>query len=385
MSSGPRGTSELPATERWFYRRGLPFFVEDYRSSTDIWTRATPFLAVTFVLQIGLSAVDLDSPWWTLGGLAFGAIVLLVLAGRNVRAGRSWRSLPTRVSWPFLAAYVVIPALVVLVSNGDLLDILDAATTSLVLLVIAWVVTRYALLPLAVWAVRYTIQGFYDLYRLATRALPLMLVIITFLFINTEVWQVAGTMSAQTLWLVIAVFALLGVAFIVGRVPGEIRLIESSAGHDEVVSACRDTPMAAIAGSLTGLGDPVPLTRRQRRNIGLVMTVAQLVQVTLFAVVVWAFFVAFGAIAISLPVQTVWLAGLEDVVTYVGLGSDHGITAPLLRVAAFLGAFAGFYVTIYTATDGAYREHFYDRIRRDLETSLCVRRAYVAARRAEEA
>lgn len=374
---------QVQLTERWFYRRGLPFFVEDYRSSTDVWTRATPFLAVTFVLQVGLAAVQLHSLWWSLAGLAVGAIIVLVYVGRNVRAGRSWRALPTRVSWPYLAGYVVVPALVVLVSNGPLVDSIGYVLQSLILLAVAWVVTRYAVLPLTAWAVRYTFRGFYDLYRLATRALPLMLLFITFLFINTEVWQVAGTMSATRLWLVIAVFAFLGVGFIVGRVPGEIRLIESSAGPDEVVAACRDTPMADMAESLPGLGDPVPLTPRQRRNIGLVMTLAQLVQVALFALVVWAFFVTFGAIAISLSVQGVWLAGLEDVVTYVMLGPDNGITAPLLRVSAFLGAFAGFYVTIYTAIDGTYREHFYDRIRRDLETSLYVRRAYVAARRAE--
>jgi len=383
--SAGAATSALPATERWFIRRGLPFFVEDYRSSTDIWTRATPFLAVTFLLQVGLAAVQLDSLWWSLAGLGFAAIVLVVYGARNLRAGRSWWALPTRVSWPYLAAYVVGPALVVIVSNGPLEDSLGYVFQSLILLAIAWVVTRYAVLPLTFWAVRYTTRGVYDLYRLATRALPLMLLFITFLFVNTEVWQVAGTMSAPRLWLVIAVFAFLGVAFVVGRVPGEVRLIEASAGHDEVVSACQGTPMAALAPGLPGLGDPVPLTPRQRRNIGLVMTVAQLVQVTLFAVVVWAFFVTFGAIAVSLSVQQAWLAGLEDVVTYVALGPDHGITAPLLRVSAFLGAFAGFYVTIYTATDGAYREHFYDRIRRDLETSLYVRRAYVAARRAEGA
>lgn len=381
----PASTAPLTATERWFYRRGLPFFVEDYRSSTDVWTRATPFLVVTFVLQVGLAAVQLDSLWWTLAGFGFAAIVVLAYVGRNLRMGRSWWSLPTRVSWPYLAAYVLVPPLVVLVSNGPLLDSLGYAVQSLLLLAIAWVVTRYAVLPLTFWAVRYTVQGVHDLYRLATRALPLMLLFTTFLFVNTEVWQVAGTMSAARLWLVIAVFAVLGVAFVVGRVPGEIRLIEASAGHDEVVSACQGTPMSGIAGSLSGLGEPVPLTRRQRRNIGLVMTFAQLVQVTLFAVVVWAFFVAFGAIAISLPVQQAWLAGLDDVVTYLSLGPDHGVTAPLLRVAAFLGAFAGFYVTIYTATDGAYREHFYDRIRRDLETSLYVRRAYVAARRTQTA
>lgn len=377
--------AQLRATERWFYRRGLPFFVEDYRASTDVWTRAAPFLAATFVLQIVVAAANLEEPWWSLAGLAVSLILLTVYGVRNVRAGRSWRALPARVTWPVLAAYVAVPVLVALASNSSTQTQLVVLAVSLGLLGAAWVVTRYAIVPLVVWAVRYTVRGVYDLYRLATRALPLMLLFITFLFINTEVWQVAGTMSPPTLWAVIAVFAGLGIAFVVGRVPAEVRLIESSAGQDDVIAACQGTPMADAAQGLTGLGEPVPLSRRQRRNIGLVMTVAQLVQVSLFALVVWAFFVAFGAIAISIAVQQSWLGGLADVVTYLPLGSGHGITQSLLRVSVFLGAFAGFYVTIYTATDGAYREQFYDRIRRDLEQSLYVRRAYVAARRDEAA
>lgn len=384
MSADDGVRATLPATERWFYRRGLPFFVEDYRTSTEVWTRATPFLAVTFVLQLGLAAANLEDPGWTIAGLAVGLGMLALYAVRNVRAGRSWYALPTRVTWPFLVGYVTFPALVALVSTGTLATLLESLLVSAALLGIAWLATRYAILPLVVWAVRYTVRGVYDLYRLATRALPLMLLFITFLFINTEVWQVAGTMTAPRLWAVIAVFAGLGIAFVVGRVPAEVRLIEASAGQDEVVAACQGTPMAQAARHLDGLAEPVPLSPRQRRNIGLVMTVAQLVQVTLFAAVVWAFFVVFGAIAISIAVQQAWLAGLGDVVTYLPLGSGHGITASLLRVSVFLGAFAGFYVTIYTATDGAYREHFYDRIRRDLEQSLYVRRAYVAARRAAD-
>ena len=57
------------------------------------------------------------------------------------------------------------------------------------------------------------------------------------------------------------------------------------------------------------------------------------------------------------------------------------MTRQLLRVSMFLGAFSGFYVTIYTAMDATYREHFYDSIRDSIERSLSVRRAYVLLRR----
>ncbi len=108
------------------------------------------------------------------------------------------------------------------------------------------------------------------------------------------------------------------------------------------------------------------------------MVTAQLVQVTLVGALVWAFFVVFGSVAISLPVQDAWLGGLAPVETLVGLGSDHAVTRQLLRVATFLGGFAGFYATVYAASDNVYREHFVERITSTLERALAVRRAYLA-------
>ncbi len=77
---------------------------------------------------------------------------------------------------------------------------------------LVYVVTRYALVALVLWVLRWTFAQLSNVTRLITRVLPLMLLFITFLFINTEVWQVAGTMSAQVLWGSLAVFAVIGVA-----------------------------------------------------------------------------------------------------------------------------------------------------------------------------
>jgi hypothetical protein len=371
---------QLRETERWFYRRGLPFLVEDYRSSTDVWTRATPFLVVSFFALIVLATINGEDAWLALLGLASALVLLAGYAVWNVRRGRRWNALPRRVTWPVLAAFVAVPTLVAIVSDGSPVAILQTLALAAGVLLLTWVVTRYAVIPLLAWAVRYTFRGIGDLYRLATRALPLMLLFITFLFINTEVWQVAGPLVGARLWVVIGMFVLLGVAFILGRVPSETRLIESTTSATTVIEACQGTPLADLAATADGIEAPVPLSRRQWANVGLVMTVAQLVQVTLFAVVVWAFFVLFGMLAIPVELQSLWLDGLTTVDVLWTVGDGHGLTRELLRTATFLGAFAGFYVTIYTATDSVYREDFYDRIRQDLERSLYVRRVYVAVR-----
>lgn len=372
---------DLRATERWFYRRGLPFLVEDYRSSTDVWTRATGFLTVIFVIMVVVAALSFDD----VRGAVFAVIVLtaglVAYAVANRRRGRRMFARPARVTWPVLAAFVVVPTVITLAASAEWEAPLDAALFAGTVLIVTWVVTRYAIIPLIGWAVRYTARGLTALYRMATRALPLMLVLITFLFISTELWQVAGSLPTARLWLLVALFVVLGVAFVIGRVPEEVRRIEASTSAAQVVAACEGTPLAGRIGDLPDLDRPIELSIRQRANIGMVMTVAQLVQVALFAIVVWAFFVVFGAIAISVELQQEWLGDQANVALLWAWGDGFGVTRQLLRVSMFLGAFSGFYVTIYTAMDGTYREHFYDSIRNSIERSLSVRRAYVLLRR----
>jgi hypothetical protein len=370
----------LRATGRWFYRRGLPFFVADYRSSTEVWTRASGFLVGSLAVQMLLAAATLD----VVGALIGFALATAVIGGAilwNVRRGRRWYAAPPRVTWPFLAAYVALPPLIALVAQSPPMTVLETAAVALGLLAVTWVLTRYAVLPVVAWGVRYATSGIGSLMRLATRALPLLLLVVTFLFVNTEVWQVAGTLAAPRLWGVIGLFALLGVVFVVTRIPEEIGRIEAATTRAEVVTACAGTPMAGHTDGLPDLDVRVPLNRRQTANLGVVMTTAQLVPVTLFGFVVWLFFVGFGGVAISVEVQQAWLGGLAMVEPLWEWAPGYGVTRELLRVSLFLGAFSAFYVTVYSGVDGHYREQFYDGIRADLERSLSVRRAYLALRR----
>ena len=107
------------------------------------------------------------------------------------------------------------------------------------------------------------------------------------------------------------------------------------------------------------------------------MLITQLVQVGLLAVAVWAFFVMFGAVAIGVDVQLIWLGHPPDVL--VSLGEGRAVTRELLRVSTFLAAFAGLYFTVYAVNDHNYREEFFSEITGRMERSLGVRRAYVAA------
>ena len=370
-------------TERWFIRQGLPLFVEEYSAGRDVWTRAVPALVVLFVLDILGSIASARS---IVGGLVLAAAAAAGLGAYallNRRRGRPALALPQHLGLGWLAAFVLVPSVLVLVVEQDLAQLAGSLLGGVLVLAAVYVVTRYALLAQVAWAVRWTFKQLSSVTRLITSVLPLMLLFITFLFINTEVWQVAGTMSATVLWGSLAVFAIVGVLFIVGRSRAEFGEIEVSTDRDHVLGLTRGTPIEAVAAGLDDLEVPVAMRRSQRANLVAVMVTAQAVQVTLVGVVVWAFFVLFGSVAISVAVQQAWLGDLAPIENLVPIGDGHGITRQLLRVSTFLGGFAAFYATVYAANDGVYRENFVARISATVERAVAVRRAYVALRRRE--
>jgi nitrate reductase NapE component len=172
-----------------------------------------------------------------------------------------------------------------------------------------------------------------------------------------------------------------GVLFVVNRARREFDAVEQSTGRDGVVEAAEGTPLAGLVDDLPDLDRRVPMTKRQRVNVHLVMVVAQIVQVALIGLVVWLFFVIFTAVAIRLPVQQNWLKDLGGVGAYQEWGNGHVLTQAAIRVSAFLGGFAAFYATVYAASDKVYRKYFAERISHDISRALAVRRGYLALRR----
>jgi hypothetical protein len=250
-------------------------------------------------------------------------------------------------------------------------------------LAVIYLGTSYGVLPMTRWALGRTFRQLGDLYRLVTRAMPLLLLFTTFLFINTEVWQVTSALERPVLWATVAIFAVLAVLFLLARLPEELRRVSSEVTADTVVRACRATPLAGRAEQLRADIRPglVPLSRRQWANLLLVLLFSQAVQVVLLSMAIWGFFTLFGVVAIEPEVIESWTGeGLKP-------GELFGLTTPaallpdeLVQVSIFLAGFSGLYFTVYAVTDATYREQFFVQVIEDLEVSIGVRSAYLTLR-----
>ena len=316
----PQPVEPVAATEVWFQRHGLPYFVPTERA------------AVRAALRPGRTLP-----------LLVAVVVVAVAAG----IGLAWFS--------------------------DEISAGPAVLLAIVLLAALWyALTALRARPIVGWALSRTSGSVRLLLPMTTRALPLLLLAITFLFINTEMWQVGGNLTVGSLWLVVLLFAALAVGFLFVRLPEEVDRADDDVDDAFLLRTTAKTPLAETAREL--VDDPgadpaayAEVSGYERWNLILVLMIVQFVQVLLLSLMVFAFLLLFG-----------WLIMTDTVITAWSVPSPFGRS--LVQVSAFLAAFSGLYLTVSTVTDETYREQFFGSVTRELERAVGMRAVYLALR-----
>jgi hypothetical protein len=299
------------------------------------------------------------------------------------------RLISVRRLWPVLAAITgasVVAGVLVFGGTIGMADSDAGSAASAAVVTACWLAgalaAGYALTALragsiAIWAARRALGDLGLVVPLVTRALPLLLLFTTFLFINTEVWQVASALNRSLLWCTVLLFSAVAVGFLLGQLPEEVRKVIEQVKESGPADACADTPFEKAAQELGDQSGEVSLSSRQRVNLLLVLLIAQAVQVLLLALAVFGFFIVFGLVAIGPDIVKSW-TGADP--TALRLFDSFEVGGPvkneLFQVSVFLAAFSGLYFTVYAVSDATYREQFFTRISRDLEQAIGVRAVY---------
>jgi hypothetical protein len=230
---------------------------------------------------------------------------------------------------------------------------------------------------IARWAVGRTMRSLGMMFPLVTRALPLLLLFVTFLFINTEVWMVADSLDPGVLALAVMFFAAMAVAFLLVRLPEEMDRVDDDLDRERLAQRCEGTPLESSAAEVFAAADEgelqetVEVTGLQKWNLVLVLLVSQAVQVLLLSAAVLLFFVVFGSVLMQQHVVEDWLGHKVS-----GVPGVPGLTVPLVKVSVFLAGFSGLYFTVYAVTDESYRQQFFTAVTHELERAVAVRAVY---------
>ena len=329
----PDSAADLLATERWFVKHGLPYFVPEEREAarSALHSRRTAVtLALTALVALGVGI-----------GLAF-----------------------------LSESAAMAPA--------TLLQLVG-------LVVLVYAVTKLRARPIVMWAVSRTLGSLRLLVPLVTRALPLLLLFVTFLFINAEVWELSARLDGGVLWMVVMLFGLFAAGFLFVRLPEELDASDRSLDEIRLVEACRGTPLETRARTMVAEDgrDRIIAERSvggyEKANLILVLAIAQAVQVLLLALSVFAFFMLFGGLVMEEKVQQNW-TGVESVKDLHQVPGLTNLSLELFQVSVFLAAFSGLYFTVYAVTDEAYRDQFFTAVKHELDRAVAVRAVYLALR-----
>lgn len=333
----------------------MPSFIAERTATQDIWTKAVPVLALVAGVEV-LGALDLSSAAWVnaLLLLAGAALLLASVVVVNALRRRPLLAGPTHVGSLELGAFVVVPALLPLVLNGQAVSAGVTAAGNALLLALAYPTITFGTPFIVVWAGRRLVGQLATALTLVTRAIPLLLLSSVVLFINTEMWQAFATMSTARLAATLALLVVVSTAFLVVRLPREVGVLEREVGVEAP-----------------------PLDRRQRVNVGFVLFISQGLQVAVVALAVAVFFTALGLLAVPPDLVETWIGRPPD--TLLSL-SGFVLTDELLRVAAAIAGLSGFSYSIAVLTDATYREEFAAEITDEMRASFRARADYLLLR-----
>jgi hypothetical protein len=314
--------AQRAAAEEWFLDHGLPWFVDDVRTEVS---RRLHRGRVTGILLTGLVL-----------GLVTGSVVG-----------------PATGEWSFGFA---------------------SGASALVATLLGYALWALHATMIAGWALRRAFGSLGLLLPLATRALPMLLLFITFLFINADLWQVAARLHGGILWTAILFFIVAALGFLVPRLAQEMDQVETLDGEalcEAAVGTPLEDPARRLCENDVDLAAGAEVTGLQKVNLVTVLVVAQAVQVVLLSLAVFVFFIVFGLVAIQDDVVETWIG---HALTYPP--GPEIVSIQLIRVATFLAGFSGFYFTVVAITDELYRKEFFSVILAELQRAVAARAVY---------
>lgn len=378
------------ATEDWFVRNGIPHFIDDFKASEDVWTRAVGFLTLVFLAELTLTFGSDVRGWWQFAAFVSGAtLVLASLALVNRLRGLPAFTRPRTIGAGELALFVLVPPVLAWLGGSRAAeDFVVVVAVNVAILALTYLVISWGLLSMARWGIATMWRHLTQVAQLLGRTLPLMLLFSAFLFLNAEIWQVVNDLPLALFAVVLAMLALIGAIFLSGAMRGAIQELRFFTEWSDVAVELENTPLA-VCDPTAFAGKPrrVPLGRAGRLNLTLRLVVGLSAQVLLVTLLIFGFYVLFGVLTVREDTILQWTtreAMDGAMLVNLSIGEiDLVLTTLHLVTAGFVAAFSGLQFAVSLVTDEAYKEEFVRESNDEVRQALAVRAAYLRLRSPE--
>jgi hypothetical protein len=238
------------------------------------------------------------------------------------------------------------PLVASLTSSG--LDAVAAIVVNVAAIALAFLLTWVGVGALLGSASRTALRQLAAIGTLATRALPILMLVVVFAFFSRPLWEVTSTMQPARLLSVGIFFVVLGLLFAVPITRTEMRSLAATTGP--------------------------PLGRIERMNIEAAFVLALGFQALIFAVLTCIFLLVLGGLAFSSEVLEEWVGPRATTLTLFGI--EVPFTWALLKTAIFLSCVSSLNFLVSVTTNRGYRTTFYEPLFHEARVALSVRAAY---------
>jgi hypothetical protein len=375
--------------EKWFIRQGLPLFVDGYGAQRPL-RRAILVIALIWGVEALVLApnrrypVALDVAAAVAGlGIVFGAsfLVAKLIDRRRPAVAFGWGT----------ATFVLAPALVPLIFGWQLQPAALTVVFNVGLLVLLYLLLG-GIIPLGFWAAKEAVGQTFRILHILARTLPVLFVGVTLLFLTAEVWQMAANLDLSSLLVIAVLFIAIGTLCLVMHLIGEVASCCNRAKNldwDKVVdrvkkiksssSRFRELAVTEVKHQPPNRTTPSLL---QRINIGVVLLLAESLQVLAVSLVLGGFFLVFGLLAIPEVTAERYLGGVNwrpmDLPQPTLLGRPIVLTRELLNVTIFIIVFSYLLFVFHAVTQPGYIKKNLRHIDGRIAEALAVRELYLA-------
>ena len=237
------------------------------------------------------------------------------------------------------------------------------------------------------WSLKHAIHQLASLPPMIAKVLPVLMVSVLFIFVNADLWKLANGLSFPRTWAVLGLMGLLAVFVVVTTsLERTARLLGRYRGDDIARFTDNDYEhAAALEGGIWNTAqdwveekkilEHRPLKIAPWSNLIIIPMIGQIIQATLFMLLVFGFFMGFSSIAISDTIIESWMAIKPKHLKILGV--DTNINAVVIKVSMIVAVFSGLSFVATTSSDEKYARSFLKPMIERIKHILIIRDIYL--------
>ena len=220
------------------------------------------------------------------------------------------------------------------------------------------------------------------------KVLPVLMVSVLFISVNADLWKLANGLGFPRTWAVLGLHgATRGVLVVVTTsLERTARLLGRNRGDD--VASFSETDYEQVVTREGGIWNTAqdwveekktlehrPLKIAAWGNLVIIPMIGQIIQATLFMLLVFGFFMGFASIAISDSTIESWMAVKPEHLKILSV--DTNINAVVIKVSMIVAVFSGLSFVATTSSDEKYARSFLKPMIEQIKHILIIRDIYM--------